>query len=277
MKRPVGLASPLYLFRDIAEKELFQILEKIKGIGFDGVEFVGFFGHRPEEVRDKLRELDLAPVCDNIPMYDFLKDPDKIIVEHQLVGFPYLAVGGLRPEHLPGGDRFFETVEWYTSLGRRCRDVGITLVYHNHDFELRKKIGTDTHLELLLDSIPADALALQPDLGWMQIGGGDPIFFLKKYRDRCPIVHVKDFYTIDREKIGDPFDLHDQRGGQERGNFEFRPCGFGISNIPMQMPYIDACAPDWILTDQDCAYDRDRFDDLALGLRYMRAQLSIYG
>ena len=276
MKQPVRIASPLYIFREDCEKNLFPILEQIKRLGFDGAEFVGYFGCKPEEIRSQLDVIGLTPVCDNISIYEFLQDVDGVIDSHAFIGFPYLAVGWLRPEHQPGGERFDETVEWYTMLGRKCRKKGITLVYHNHDFELKNKLGDKYHLEVLMDSIPADALSLQPDLGWMQIGGADPLYFLKKYTDRCPIVHVKDFYTTNQRLIGNPFDLRLSRGGPGRGNFEFRPCGYGVSNIPAQMPFIDACHPDWILTDQDVAYDRDRFEDLKLGLDYMKKLLDIH-
>lgn len=269
------IAAPTFLFRDRAEKELPEILKRYAEIGFDGVEFTGFFGWGKEDIQRMLREYSLQPAGNNLPIYDIMEHMEEVIAVHKELGFYSLTAGNLREEHLPGGQYFGETVEWYTRLGNACREQGIKLLYHNHDFELRKKADGKPYLDILLESVPEESLMLQPDLGWMQIGGGDPIFYLKTYQNRCPVIHVKDFFAEDMDKIGNPFDLEGKRGGKERGYFEFRPTGFGISNVPAQLPYIKACRPEWLVTCQDCGYERDSFQDLEMGLEYVKGLLRI--
>ena len=269
------IASPTFLFRERAPKELPEILEKISRIGFDGVEFTGFFGWDKEEIRKMLKEYSLLPAGNNLPIYDIMENMDEVIAVHKDLGFYSLTAGNLRKEHLPGGEYFRETVEWFTRLGGACREAGLKFLYHNHDFELRNKVDGMEQLTILLEVIPKESLSLQPDLGWMQIGGGDPIAYLRTYQDRCPVIHVKDFFALDMDKIGDPFDLEGKRGGRERGFFEFRPTGYGISNIPAQLPYIKSCRPDWLVTCQDCSYERDSFQDLEMGLCYLKGLLNI--
>ena len=55
------IAAPTFLFRDRAEKELPEILKRYAEIGFDGVEFTGFFGWGKEDIQRMLREYSLQP------------------------------------------------------------------------------------------------------------------------------------------------------------------------------------------------------------------------
>ncbi|MCI8638318.1 MAG: sugar phosphate isomerase/epimerase [Coprococcus sp.] len=264
------IAAPTFLFRDKLEKEMPKILEQYAQIGFDGVEFVGFGGWDKKEIKKMLLEYSLTPAGNNLSLYDIMDNLKDVVAVHEELGFYSLTAGSLRKEHLPGGEYFGETVEWFTKLGKECSAHGLKLLYHNHDFELREKINGKTHLDILMDSIPTEFLLLQPDLGWMQIGGADPVSYLQRYQNRCPFVHVKDFFATDMEKIGNPFDLEGKRGGAERGFFEFRPTGYGISNIASQLPYIKACNPEWLVTCQDTGYERNSFEDLRLGLEYVK-------
>ena len=52
----IRMASPLYIVRQDCEKDLFAVLRRLAEVGFDGIEFLGFFGHGAKEVRQKLDE-----------------------------------------------------------------------------------------------------------------------------------------------------------------------------------------------------------------------------
>lgn len=276
MKLP-KIASPTFLFREEAPKELPDILPRLAQIGFDGVELCTFFGWDVSEIRRMLTETGLAAAGDNWPVYELMEHPEEVVAWHREIGCWSLTPSHFREEHLPGGECFEEAKEWLARLGALCRAAGIRLLYHNHFGELRRKTEDGTEiLEALMDSVPAEDLSLQPDLGWMQIGGGDPIRYLKKYKDRCPMVHFKDFYASDMALIGDPFDLEGRRGGPARGHFEFRPTGYGISNIAEQVPYVLACGAEWVVTCQDTVYGRSRYDDLALGLACLKKNFELY-
>jgi sugar phosphate isomerase/epimerase len=251
------------------------ILDGLRQIGYEGVELAGFFGHTPARIQTALRASGLVPAGNNVPIYELMRDPAEAVDVHRALGFFSLTAGGLRDEHLPGGDRYSETLEWMQELGTLCRKAGIRFLYHNHWKELKWTVDGVPLLDRLLRDLTTDVLALQPDLGWMQIGGADPLFYLTRYRDRCPMIHVKDFYATDMALVGDPFEFTGRRGCPERGDFEFRPTGFGISNIPSQIPYIHACHPAWVVTCHDGCYGRDAFEDLMLCHTYLNRLLVI--
>ena len=46
----------VYSAREEASKDLLGTLKQLKALGYDGVEFAGFYGHTAEEVKEMLDE-----------------------------------------------------------------------------------------------------------------------------------------------------------------------------------------------------------------------------
>ena len=146
---------------------------------------------------------------------------------------------------------------------------------HNHDHELIEKTDGQENLAYIMDHTRPETLALEPDLGWIEIGGGDAAWYLTRYRDRCPVIHLKDYYASDRSLLGRVREFVPARGGAQRGHFEFRPTGYGILDLPRLMPLCLDCQPQWLVMDHDLAYERDSFEDLRLSLEYTRSLLAM--
>ncbi len=272
----VKLAAPLFILREECEKDLFSVLEKLKGLGFEGIEFLGFFGNEPKKIREKLDQLKLEAVGNHVDYYEFKKDIDGTIARHKEVGCRFITINGLPKEKFSDWNLVNQYLEDVNRIGKCCRENGITLLYHNHDRELAYKSEDKYFLEVILDHVPAENLAFEPDLGWMAIGGASPVYFLDEYRQRCPIIHLKDYYAEDITKVGNVFELNSQKGDAQHSFFEFRPTGYGIANIPSLMKQIRSCSPEWILADHDLAYGRDSYFDLKISLDYIRNLLIIY-
>lgn len=265
------LASPLYIVRDLAAHDLPQVLKRLAGLGFGGVELLGFFGHGAPQVRAMLDDVGLTALGNHVPWSELSARPDAVLEDHRILGCGHLTVAGLSAlERLP--------LEELAQVAAKARQAGIRLLFHNHAEELQRKVEGRAQLEDMLDAIGSDVLALEPDIGWMQIGGGDPAYYLRKYVDRCPVIHLKDYYLADGAAFsGVPLDAEGRlrKGNGAEGWFEFRPCGYGISNTPVLLPLIRDCRPQWIVADHDCAYDRDPYGDLALSLDYIRTLLAL--
>ena len=74
--------------------------------------------------------------------------------------------------------------------GNPILDAGLTFGWHNHNFEF-VDIGSDEKpLDLILQG--AGDLAWEIDVAWVQVGGQDPLHWIKKYSDRIVAAHVKD-------------------------------------------------------------------------------------
>lgn len=261
---PLRYASPLYILREACARDLFGVLERLSTLGFDGVEFLGFFGRTADAVRDKLDALGLAPLGNHVPYAALLHDTAGVLEFHQTVGCRYLTVSELPTEDLTGLAMVLDTV----AAEARARDI--TLLTHNHAQELREQVGGQALLRCLLETVSSDTLRFEPDLGWIEIGGGDCAAYLTDYRDRCPVIHLKDYYASDLSLIGNAQEFLPDRGKADRGYFEFRPVGYGVLNLPRLLPLCLACGPEWLVMDHDLSYERDPFEDLRLSLDYTK-------
>ncbi len=270
-------ASPLFILREQCRTDLPAVLFRLRKIGYDAVEFVSLFGHEPYAVTRMLKDAGILALGDHVGYETFRDDPQGVLASHKAMGCRYLTIGGWFSEAYEPR-RFAEWVETVTQIGQLCNKEGVTLLYHNHHNELLQKHEGSHLLSLLMDAVPEDALALEPDLGWMRIAGADPMHYLHKYRHRSPVLHMKDFFTHLPQGRAIPRDvtaLGKERGGEDTGFFEFRPTGYGIMNYPAMVDAMRACHPAWIVPDHDLAYERDPFEDLALSLSYSKALFSM--
>lgn len=268
--KKIKIAAPLFILREECQRDLNGVLEKLAQIGFDGIEFLGFFGHSAEEVKEMLDRHHLLALGNHVNYADLLNDAEGVLSFHQHIGCPYLTVAEL-PLEEPAA-----LADALDALAAKATEKGIRLLYHNHDQELIEKVDGKENLARLMDAIKSETLALEPDLGWIEIGGGDVAWYLTQYADRCPVIHLKDYYATDRKLLGRVREFSPNRGAPERGCFEFRPTGYGVVNFPALMPLCLRCQPEWFVTDHDLAYDRSSFDDLKLSLEYTKALLSIH-
>lgn len=272
----IRFSSPTFLFRHQCPTQLQEIMGRLKECGFDGLELYGMFGHSSADILRYCREYDLRIVCDHIHYDEFSAHTEACILARTALGARYLTIDNIPQELLPGTSRFGEAVEEIHRIARVCKEYGVQLLYHNHGYDLIQKVDGVPMLDLILDATDPELLKFQPDLGWLELGGGDAGYYLDKYRDRCPIIHLKDYFSTAPLLLESPFLLGENRGGPEFNHFEFRPSGYGVMNFPQLMPKILACDPEWITTDHDMSYERDTYQDMAMSLTYVKQLISLY-
>ena len=247
MAFPVALQ--VYSVRKDAEADLRGTLEKIKEMGYDGVEFAGLYGNDPKTVRALCREIGLTPISAHVPYLTMMEDPEKVLSDYAAIGVSFVAVPYLTPEYRPGTENWPSVVKNIRMLGQVAKELGIQLVYHNHDFEFTK-FGGKYALDELYDSVPADLLKTELDVCWVKVGGEDPAAYLRKYSGRAPILHLKDFFG---EKSDNMYELIGIEGKAPArpANFEFRPVGKGLQDFPGILAAAGECGTKWVVVEQD--------------------------
>lgn len=247
MSFPVALQ--VYTVRDDAKKNFYATLKKIKAMGYDGVEFAGLYHHTAEEVRDMCADIGLVPLSAHVPYLEMMGDPDGVMSQYATIGCQYIVIPYLTPEYRPGTDGFAQVVENAKMLGEIARKHGMTLLYHNHDFEFMKLDGKYA-LDILYDSVPAELLQTELDVCWVNVGGENPVDYLLKYTDRAPVVHMKDFYG---DRSDDMYELIgiEKKAPTRPANFEFRPVGSGKQDVPAILDAAAKAGASWIVVEQD--------------------------
>lgn len=274
-KLHVGLQ--LYGLRDRLENSPEQfaiVMKEVKEIGYDGVELAGLYGLTPQYVKNTLDQFGLVPISAHVPLVEMLADIDKIIGIYSYIGCRFLVIPYLPEEyrHLTLG---YETaILEITRIGTKVANRGMSLLYHNHDFEFVVLPDGNFGIDDIYSRISLYILMAEPDTCWIRIAGLDPVKFLKKYKYRCPVVHLKDYI-----KEGNPKNLYRLIGIEsessinETGFFEFRPVGFGQQIWePILNASLEANA-EWVIVEQDEPYDLTSIECA----RRSRAYLKILG
>ncbi len=247
MSLPV--AVQVYSVRDNASKDLRGTLTAIKVMGYVGVEFAGLYGNSPAEIKKMCEEIGLVPISAHVPYVDLVADAEGVLKQYAEIGCKFVAVPYLMPEHRPDSDQFPTVVENIGKIGQVAKSLGIQLLYHNHDFEFMKLDGKYA-LEVLYDTIPADLLQTELDTCWVNVGGEEPAAYVRKFTDRAPVVHLKDFYG---EKSDDMYELIgiEKKAPARPGNFEFRPVGSGLQDFPAILAAAEDANAQWVVVEQD--------------------------
>ena len=242
------VAIQVYSLRKEAEANLYGTLKKIKAMGYDGIELAGTYGHKSAEIREMCQDLGLVPLSAHVPYVDLVADPEATIQRYADIGCSFVVVPYLMPEHRPDSDLFPEVIKNIAMLGGVAKKLGMTLLYHNHDFEFMKLNGKYA-LDVIYDTVPADLLKTEIDTCWANVGGVVPAEYVRKYTGRAPVVHLKDFWGEKSENMYELIGLETKPVRPE--GFEFRPVGSGKQDFPAILAAAKDAGALWVVVEQD--------------------------
>ena len=252
-KFKIGLQ--LYSVREDMEKDMEKTLKAVKDMGYDYVEFAGYFGRTAEEVKAMLDKYGLTAVSVHQGYEVFLEDEKYNIDYLKTLGVKYCAIPWMGVEKHAGNEVFPQTVTDITKVAKALKENGIQMLYHNHDFEF-KKYQDKFLLDWLYDSIPADLLQTEIDTCWVKYSGNDPVEYMKKYKGRADVLHLKDF--VCKAFGGGPvYALIDNEGkendapSQEDNGFEFRPVGQGLQDFESIIKAAEEIGIEYLIVEQD--------------------------
>lgn len=269
----VGLQ--LYSVREDMEKDMKGTLKKVKEMGYDYVEFAGYFGHSAEEVKAMLDECGLTCVSVHQTYDVFLEDEKASIDYLKTIGAKFCAVPWMGMEKQKGTDAFEQTVAEFKKVGKALKDNGITFCYHNHDFEFGK-YEDKFLLDWLYDSVPADLLETEVDTCWVHYAGYDPAEYVLKYSGRAHIVHLKDFVCKNLAQ-GPVYALigsdgkEDKKASKEDNGFEFRPLGDGIQDFKKILDAAEKAGAEYVIVEQDQAPTMSPLDSAKKSREYLKS------
>lgn len=262
----------VYSAREDAAKDLLGTLKAIKAMGYDAVEFAGFYGHEAKEVKAMLEETGLTAISHHVPFAAMREDIFKVISDNKLIGCKYIAIPFLDTDTRPGSAGFAETIRDIYKYGELMKAAGIQLLYHNHDFEFTTLSG-QYGLDFLYSAVPSCILETEIDVCWVKYAGLNPAEYIKKYAGRCNVVHLKDF--VGRKDEGkSPYALigvdQDTAKADEGVAFEFRPVGYGCQDIPAVVDAAQASGAKWFIVEQDLSVGRTPLEAAKMSIDYLR-------
>ena len=203
----IPIALQLYSVRKECESDLPGTLEAVAKMGYEGVEFAGYYGRSAEELRLMLDELGLAVVGSHIGLRALLGDALAETVDfNRTLGNRFLIVPGLPEERRNSHRAWLETAELFNEIARRLAGEGMVTGYHNHHIEFSPMEG-----ELPWDTFFGNTtqdVVMQLDVGNALHGGADPVPFAERYPGRAVTVHLKEYSGTNRLALVGEGDVH---------------------------------------------------------------------
>lgn len=195
-----NLGLQLYSIKELTQKDFIGTLKEVANIGYDGVEFAGFFNTPAKELKKALDDLNLIP-CGSHTGIDLLQNNLDEVIEYNLeIGNRYIVCPGI-PHHMrDSADAYKRLGELFNKIGQRCKENGIQFAYHNHDFEF-EKFDKQYGLDILMSHTDPDLVHLELDTFWVEYCGLKAVDFMRKYPQQCSsLIHIKDLKSMD-EKV----------------------------------------------------------------------------
>lgn len=244
------LGLQLYSIREQLEKDFYKTLEQVKNMGYDGCEFAGLYGNDPAEINKKCVELGLEPISAHVTYDELTADTEKAVNAYKTIGCKYIAVPYLPDNFRYGTEAYPTVVENIKKIGKVCKENGITLLYHNHDFEFAKNEKGNYVLDELYTEIDSSLLQTEIDTCWVNVAGENPCDYVRKYTNRAPVVHLKDFVGEKNKNMYKLIGL-DEKKIEQINTFEYRPLGCGKQDIQAIVDSARDAGASWLIAEQD--------------------------
>lgn len=263
---PIGLQ--LYSVRDFASVDFKGTMQKVKAMGYDYVEPAGLYGITAAEFRAVLDEVGLTAICAHVPYAEMVADLDKVISDYTTIGIKYIAVPYLGDDDRAGGKNYESVLENIAKFGKKFYENGITLLYHNHDFEFLKLDDGRYALDAMYEAIDPKYLQTELDCCWVKVAGEDPAYYIRKYANRCPIVHLKDFTG---EKSANMYNLIGlKESAKVTSTFGFRPVGYGKQDVPTIITAAIESGASYLVVEQDNPGEQTSLEAVEMSRNYLR-------
>lgn len=190
-KRKIRIGLQLYSIRKDAAKNLAEVLAAVAKMGYEGVEFAGYYGHKAEEIRQLLDKNKLV-CCGTHTPYAALqpKEFQATIEFNKVLGNKFVIVPGLPKENFASVKALVDTAKFFTDLAAKLKPMGMYTGYHAHGGDF-KPVEGQVPWDVLFSHAGPDVL-MQMDIGNCIGGGGDPIAYLKKFPGRSQTIHLKE-------------------------------------------------------------------------------------
>ncbi len=270
-KLPVGVQ--VYSVRDDAAKDFKGTMQAIKDMGYDCVELAGLYGMEPAAIRAALDAVGIPALSAHVPYAELVADIPGTVAAYVTIGCKYIAVPYLMDEDRPGTPAFPQVMENIAKIGEECNKQGITLLYHNHDFEFVRLEDGRYGLDTLYETVPASLLQTELDTCWVNVAGEDPAAYIRKYAGRCPVVHLKDFFMDRENKPEQMYELIGvEKKAGDRGSFEFRPVGHGLQDMPSILAAAVESGASYVVVEQDMSVGRTPMEAIRMSREYLKSQ-----
>ena len=187
----------LYTVRDLMKTDFDGTVAKVAQVGYKEVEFAGYFGKSPQEVRAILEKDGLTAPSAHFG-YDVVETKwSETLDAAHAIGHKFVVCPWVEVKQRKEPDGWKRAADLFNKAGEASQKAGIQFAYHNHAFEFEpsETLGGQMPYDFLLANTDPKLVKMEMDLCWITVGGQDPVKYFNAYPGRFPLVHVKDWTT----------------------------------------------------------------------------------
>lgn len=243
------IGAQFYTIRDFCKtpEDLALSLKKIADIGYKTVQLSGTCPYDPKWMARQLEINGLKCVITHTSPQRLTDEIGQVIADHDIIGCDCVGLGSYRfgqPDCTV--ENFLQT---YTPVMDKLRESGKYFMYHNHAHEF-EKIEGKTVLQQLAERTDSAKMGFTLDTYWVQVGGGDPAWWLEYLKGRVPCIHLKDYaYGAKMAVVGE-----------------------GNINFDRVFEMAEKAGTQYMLVEQDNCNGEDPFDCLRRSYEFLRSR-----
>ena len=184
----------LWSVRRQMAKDFDRTLAAVRQIGYTDVELLWSmdnFGKSTAEMKAALQREGLRAPSAHISPGILLVGWERRLADAKTLGHDYLIVPSLPNDTSKTLDDWKEWADHFNKAGAVARRGGIWLAFHN-EAEHMKPIDGQIPYDVFVERTDPSVVRHQLDVGNMTIGGGDPMRYLERFKDRYWSFHLKD-------------------------------------------------------------------------------------
>jgi len=187
MTQPIALQ--LYSVREYTEKDFAGTVRKIAAMGYRGVETAGFPGTTPEAAAKLFNELGLTVVSAHTSL-PIGEKKSEVLEQMAAINCKRIVCPSLSPQLFESLDGLKKAADMLNEGSQIAAEHGITVGYHNHDFEF--KLIDGEYAYNILRRLVSPSVFFQVDTYWVTTAGVDVVALVKDLGKRAPLLHIKD-------------------------------------------------------------------------------------
>ncbi len=175
-----------------------EIMKQTADFGFTEIETGNYLGDSAAEFLKYCKMIGIKPVAGGIPFTDdkeeLKKQLDKLAgleIKTAVTYWPWVGGGPFMLEDCK------KSADKLNIMGQVCNTQGMTFCWHNHNKEFAE-MEEGMPFDYLMNHTEKDLVKCELDVFWVTKGDADPLSYLKKYKGRYRILHLKDMTGDDR-------------------------------------------------------------------------------
>jgi sugar phosphate isomerase/epimerase len=256
-KKLPAIGIQLYMVKEDMEKDPAGTMAQLGKMGYTQIESYGgnkgiFWGMSNKEFNDIAQSNGLTIISSH-----YAGDNDafeKTAEQAAEIGMKYLIYPWKGPQKTI--DAFKKIADEFNNYGAICQKNGINFAYHPHDYPY-KPVDGQLPIDVLLARTDKEFVDFQMDFYYTVTEGQDPEAYIKKYKPRFKLCHMRD---VLKERL--------PAGSQEESACDL---GQGIINYPHLLSTCLNNGMQYFFVEQSRFYRETPLQSAKFNLDYLKA------